>query len=824
MPKQYRKHLTFQAGEISPRYFGRSDDEIYYAGLQEALNMTVDQRGGIYKRTGLLHKAQIDANDARVFTLQATRARFYTIVIYHFKMLILAPGAKIAGDNLLLNGTFLNFGANWQSQVVPTSSQVVFNLGEAILRPEQELEELVANSDFLLDDIGWTVRESGGNSKVEFDGDRVILLPRQQNNGYAGIAQEISTSQVGVEHTITIDGDQFNSSVRVRAGTSEADGTYLDTTISNDDALVFTPAASPFWITIDCEFPDQSAILNSVSVKEPIVSLSRISQQATVTAGIADSHVAIVSQNSDAQVTIDIGTTDGASDIASITSTDHEIELAFIPNNATYWVSVTAFGTETVEAKIAFVGTADITNVGINGIEMDAPWTEDQLKEIHIIESQEGDALYFTHSNVNVMKLVYDRATDLFTDLAVVNFTNPPPEWTGTNHPSTGAAMQGRLFLGGTPAQSQTTWGSVSGSPEDFTVTVEDDSSALEFTIQRFGRIEWMLGTKNLIIGTDQGENVIISEGPVLTPSDLGVEIQSSYGSNNIQAIQVSEKVFYVTPDGRKVRAMAYNRDENNWVSQDLNFISEHVTIPIATRTAWGQHPNDLFMMSLGDGNIAVLTYDRTAQTTAWTRYDLGSFKVLDIDTGRENGVNKFVMVGQRTPGKVDIEITAPANQFLDSYASKFDIAGTNVIDGLDHLEGLQVRPIVDGAVDPLQVVVGGQVTTQRTGKQLYAGVGYTGRIKTLPPDEGIQIRSWKKRWNKVWAYLLDSKQPLINGFRPPDRTPSTPMDTVEPDQTGHFKTIDLGWDDFGQITIEQDLPVAMYVLAIYGEMGAETL
>ncbi len=823
MPKQFRKHLTFQAGEISPRFFGRSDSEIYQAGLDTALNMVVDQRGGIYKRTGLLHLTQIDANNARIFTLQASRARFYTIIVYELNMLVIAPGAKIAADNLLLNGTFLNFGANWSTQVNPSTSTISFNLGEATLRPDQIPEELVVNSDFTLDDIGWITRESGG-SDVNFDENKVILTPNNNANGQAGIAQPINTNEAGAQHTITINGDQFNTDVRVQVGTSEGNGTYLDTTINEDSSLTFTPLVSPFWITIDCDFPNTSAVLNLVSIIEPTNSFSRISQEATVVSLPTSEHIVIVSQNTTAQLEINIGTTDGANDIASIVSTDHEIELTFTPNNATFWVSVTALGSETGEARLTFIGTAATSVSGKDGILMPAPWTEDQLNEIHVIESQEGDALYFTHPNVPVQKLLYDRATDLFTPLAEVNFIDPPPEWTGTNHPSTGAALQGRLFLGGTPAESQTVWGSVSGSPEDFTVSIDEDSSALEFTLQRFGRIEWMLGTKNLIIGTDSGENVIVSEGPVLTPSDIGVEVQSSFGSNNVQAIQVAEKVFYVTPDGRKVRAMEYSRDANNWLSQDLNFISEHVTIPITTRTAWGQHPNDLFMLSLGDGNIAVLTYDRTAKTVAWTRFDLGGFNVIDIDTGRENGINKFVMVGQRTPGKIDIEIQAPANQFLDSYIGKFDAAGTNIIDGLDHLEGQQVRPIVDGAVNPMRTVVGGQITTQQTGKQLYAGVGYSGIIKTLPPDAANQIRSWKKRWNKVWAYLLDSKQPIINGTRPPERTPSTPMDTVEPDQTGHFKTIDLGWDDFGQVTIEQDLPVPMYILAIYGEVGVESL
>ncbi len=159
---------------------------------------------------------------------------------------------------------------------------------------------------------------------------------------------------------------------------------------------------------------------------------------------------------------------------------------------------------------------------------------------------------------------------------------------------------------------------------------------------------------------------------------------------------------------------------------------------------------------------------------------------------------------------------------YVDSGIGIYDEAGTNVITGLDHLEGLEVQVVVDGAVDPPKTVTGGQITTDRTGNSLYAGIGFTSRIKTVPPDvPQSQIRSWSKRWNKVWALFYDSNVPIINGTRPPDRTPSTPMDTVEPTRTGHVKTVNLGWDDFGQITIEENLPVAMNILSIYGEMTA---
>ena len=834
MPKQQKKYLSFQAGEISPLFFGRSDTDIYNKGLAIAENMTIDKRGGAFKRNGLEHIGQIDANKARMFSIQATRTRYYTIVIYFDlilakgQMLLIAPGASIVGDNLLLNSSFQNAGLNWSVTVVPNSSQVVFTTGEATLLPEQSNVELVINGNFLQQGLNWIVREVPAASSVTFNVGSVDLVPRGIVGDIAGIAQQLTTNSPGEVHEVTIEGNFGGNEIRLQIGTAEDDGTYLDTTISelsSGNVIPFTPAASPFFITIDCISLNIFATLTSVSVEELITKTAAIAQEATVTALITDPHVVVVGQSGVQRLHVLIGTTEGDNDIAEFDSTDHEIVGEFVPNNATYWVTVLADGDETVEAILHFVGSAEASgSVGL-GIIMDAPWLESQLDQIHSVPVPSGKALYFTHPNVPVQKLIYDHATDTFIPLAEVIFVNPPSQWAGTNHPSTGAHFQGRLWLGGTPGEGQTIWGSVSATAEDFTVTGGEDSSSLEFTLQEFGRIEWMLGTKNLLIGAENGEHIIKSDGGVITPTDFQIEQQSSFGSNNMQGIQVGEKVFYLTPDGRKLRAMAYEWEEDNWLSQDLTFISEQVTKGIGKFRTWMQHPNSLFILVLEDGTLAALTYDRTAETVAWTRVFASGMKILDVTSGRSNGVNELALAGQRTAGKVDLETNSANKQPLDSYASEFDSFGTNVITGLDHLEGLLVRPLVDGAVNPLELVVGGQITTQDTGKQLYAGIGYTGKIVTLPPDvPQSQIRSWKKRWNKVWALMVNSKQPIINGVRPPDRTPSTPMNTVEPNVSGHFKTINLGWDDNGQITIEEDLPVPMNILAIYGEMGVESI
>ena len=702
MQKDYRKEISFQAGEISPRFYGRSETEFYQKGLAEATNVFVERRGGIFRRGGLLHIGAFDGNDARVFTKQINRFRFDTILIREGELVVIAPGAGFLSPNLIANANFNNGSASWSVTVDPIDeSRVVFG------------------------------------------------------NGFCRLLPEV-------------------------------------------DSVV--PQATDF---------------------------AQIAQQCTVTGSQTEDHFLVINQATNSPYHVLIGTTEGAGDILDTYGGETTENFTFVPNSGTYWVSIRAEGVLSEENIITFVGSVTLANSGGVGLNMPAPWTEDQLPLIHVVEEPDGEGLYFFHPNVQPQKLVYDFGTDIYTTLAPVSFTSAPGGWSGDNWPATGAIFQGRLWVGGTPNKPQSFYASVSGSPEDFTFTGGQDSSSFTLTLQKFGRIKWMLGTKVMVIGTENGEHVVTSEGPVITQTDFDIEQQSAYGSNDMQALQVGEKVFYTTPDGRRIQSMAYEWQENNWLSQDLMFASEHLSAGVIEQRAWAQNPNSAMLFTLESGDLIILTYDRTSETVGWTFNRFDGFEVADIGVGTINGTSRLVLVGQRTTGKMDIEVSGPNSVYLDSYNEQYYEPAQTVLDGLDHLEGQTVQVLVDGAVEPSKVVTGGQITTERAGNRIAAGIQIKSKVVTLAPDvPGGQdsIRSWVKRWNKVWALLFDSAAPIINGVRPPDRSPSTPMDTPEPFRSGHFKTVSLGHDEFGQITIEEDLPVPMNLLAIYGEMGRDTL
>jgi hypothetical protein len=149
----------------------------------------------------------------------------------------------------------------------------------------------------------------------------------------------------------------------------------------------------------------------------------------------------------------------------------------------------------------------------------------------------------------------------------------------------------------------------------------------------------------------------------------------------------------------------------------------------------------------------------------------------------------------------------------------------TQTVTGLEHLESETVQVLVDDAVDPDTVVSGGEITTQLAGFNFKIGLRAPCLLLTLPKTGGNQFGTAQgtlRRNVEIFIRLLDSTRPFLNGVRPPDRTPSTPMDTPEPLQTTDVKVMDLGQDLFGRVEVFEDIPKDVQVLGLFGKVDVD--
>lgn len=181
-----------------------------------------------------------------------------------------------------------------------------------------------------------------------------------------------------------------------------------------------------------------------------------------------------------------------------------------------------------------------------------------------------------------------------------------------------------RLFFGGTASYPTRFWGSRSGDFENFKDgSLDDDGVSFVVASAESNPIMWLEGLDVLQIGTAGSEIVARagSQDEPLTPSNVAVRAQSAYGSDILQALSVGDAVLFLQRQGRRLREMAYTIDKDRYVSPDLTLLSEHITQSGIVQMAFARQPDPTVMLVRADGQLAVLTYNREQNVTAWARW-----------------------------------------------------------------------------------------------------------------------------------------------------------------------------------------------------------
>lgn len=729
MPKSYPVQLSFAAGEVSPKLYGRVDTPGYQSGLMECTNMLVDSRGPVLKRSGFEHLLSYDGNECRLFQFDYSREQTYVVVLKDSEILV-SPPSK-------------------------------FTLG-----PEQ-----IVNPGFRNEDTGWISTVTGLGS-VKFNDGSVTLDPSDSAAGSAQIHQTLTVQDLTLDQVIKIRG-AFSSPpltpVQVLVGTSGVGSNDLHSGILSDNGALF-----------------------QIEIPSPISS-------ATVTVTIL-----APSQTPGASITT-------VSEIGLVSF------QSSTPAQATY-------------SEVA-------------------PYPETDLEAIQSVMHPDGKEMFFVHPNHPVQVLTFDPVAVSWTFLPRT-FIDAPTEWVAGNYPGTTTFFQGRHWFAGTPDNPETMWASKSAIYDTFTLEVTPNpDDALRFTISEHGLIYRLTGSKDLLVGTALKEFIVTSNEGVITPADVKVEQQSAYGSAPIQGELLGTESLFVSSDNSKLRAQWYQWTEAGYLARDITYVNDHITANGIRHMTYQREPEQIIWLPLKDGSLVGCTYHRDGNDKpvyGWHHHRLKGV-VLDCAAVQEEertalaaamlltigGVNRVhIMVAGDT---VDLESlggvaakSGPDVVYLDDYVTIISNGVDTTVSGLDHLEGLVVQTVNDGAVENLKIVAGGSITLDNPGVEISVGIPYTGSIKTLPlvvdAGGGSTTMEWSKNRPRIFIRTLASAKPLINGVRPAERTAQTPMDTPQAVESADFYVAALGWDESAIVAIEQDLPKPLNIIAIMGDVVQETL
>lgn len=209
-------------------------------------------------------------------------------------------------------------------------------------------------------------------------------------------------------------------------------------------------------------------------------------------------------------------------------------------------------------------------------------------------------------------------------------------EWSDTTgYPQAVTFHEDRLFFAGATGTPQRLDGSSSGDYENFAPSASDgtisSSNAVSFTLNAndVNVCRWLASDeKGLLVGTVGGEWVVrpSSQSEAISPTNITAKRSTSYGSANIQPIQIGKSVIFAQRAGRKVRELSYFFDVDGFRASDVSILSEHVTESGLTQMTYQKEPQSIAWFTKTDGQMIGMTFERDLDSlkVGWHRHTLG--------------------------------------------------------------------------------------------------------------------------------------------------------------------------------------------------------
>lgn len=462
-----------------------------------------------------------------------------------------------------------------------------------------------------------------------------------------------------------------------------------------------------------------------------------------------------------------------------------------------------------------------------------SPYTAGHIQTLNFCQS--ADVMYIVCPDVAPYKLTRP-GTDVFA-LAAVSFTGRPADWQTGSWPAAVTFHQQRLWFGGAPKHPQKLWASRVGEFENFTTgTGESDALSFSLVSERVNAIRWMLSRKVLLAGTSGGEWVLrADDNAAITNKNIQADRNSNYGTAALRPLLVGASGLYVSADGRRLRELAFSVIDDSYLSQDVSLLAEHLTRPGIKELADCQNPDGIVWCLMRTGELVGCTYLRAQEVIAWHRHETKG-EVVSVTCVPAEGFTETWIAVKRRNGVFIERMKQPwdgqsTNEagcwFLDS-ALLYEGENTDVLRGLDHLEGEEVTVLADGAAHPARVVQNGSITLADPAARVLVGLPYAWKLSPLKL-EGLSPRGTTQgkrvRITEVTArlyktlgvsYAWAGNEEYV--FDLPSREVDMPMDAAPLPFTGDAKiSMPNGWGSDSRVVLSGNgpFPATVIMLAV---------
>jgi hypothetical protein len=246
----------------------------------------------------------------------------------------------------------------------------------------------------------------------------------------------------------------------------------------------------------------------------------------------------------------------------------------------------------------------------------------------------------------------------------------------------------------------------------------------------------------------------------------------TNYGFEDIiQPMRFDGSAVYVQQGGNIVRELYWQGGNvgqgGGWLTTDLSLRASHLIIsPIdaCVREAGRLNQTNVLFIVCGNGEAATLTSLEEQSVRGWARDNTPNGKILAAGADKLGRV--YYAIRREIDGNVAYTIeTEESDRYLDGSVQK-TVINSNIVDGLEHLEGHDVLLLeLDELLGPFKVEAGQVVLPEEKTGKYEVGTFYDAWAQMLDlrnsPD-GKSLANRKKLIHRVEAKVLDSLAPRI--------------------------------------------------------------
>lgn len=766
MPRFTTIQQRFTQGELDPAMLARDDIDQYYGAVAQAKNVLTLPQGGFKRRPGLEH---ID---------------------------------RVLGGSLTKVST---------TSTTPNTGSI--GTTDPYVSHHEDVGSLV--------DMG--VLYLNGASVSSGSSDEFFLQVSTDNSAWVTVGEAIELTTTAKDFTRRVHGNYRYARLAKIGGTS------LAATVSITSLEVATESGTSATRCIDFEFNVEQTYKMVVSDKNIAIYQGTTYLIDIYVADLTEARLASIGWESEADTLLifhgDVSTItlqrQGANDVwalSTVTYTNIPYHAFAGPSNSTPAGTVDASADE---------GRISITGFGTS---FDSSYVGQYIN--YIAAGAFGRMRIVSVDSATL--LTADVTEKLSTDAVVASGdwqleSGYEPIWSVTRgYPRHGRFYQGRLWVDGGKSRPSVGYGSRVNSFYDFDFGTALDDEAIGPLTGGFDDIEAIYPGRNLMFFTSGGEFIIPQTfGDPITPTTAVFTRQSSIGSETgFRPQEVEGGVLYVQRRGASIQEFIYDDAQQAFSNNFVSLLSSHLIrnpVDFALRKATSTEEGAYILLVKGDGNLTIANVLRSQGITSFVEAETdGSFKSCGVDIE-----DMYFVVEREIDGNTINWLERFNNDhYMDASVRVTTGLPSDTLTGLDHLEGEECRVLADGSILDNETVASGSMTIGRdAAESLEVGLNFIPIVTDLPASLAIgqqaTIMGMKTNISEISLRLSETAGIVVNGKRVSFRGfgPSgsgSPFDVLPTRFTGVKRIMgQRGWNEDAQVTITQQDPLPMTVLAI---------